>query len=142
MIGFFDCVHCFYVEFCFFFFKQKTAYEMRISDWSSDVCSSDLQFGVRHDGGPGTDQDLCATRPLAWHREGASTVCAGGPDVSAAGARGRPLHVAGRAKPYQRSSAVTATRRALGPLRHAPSWQPPALCLHLASGRSEERRVG
>src|SRR3546814_5712623 len=30
-------------SFCFiFFFKQKTAYEMRISDWSSDVCSSDL----------------------------------------------------------------------------------------------------
>src|SRR3546814_6743021 len=30
-----------------FFFKQKTAYEMRISDWSSDVCSSDLQsFGA------------------------------------------------------------------------------------------------
>src|SRR3546814_9635390 len=32
-----------YVVFCFFFFKQKTAYEMRISDWSSDVCSSDLR---------------------------------------------------------------------------------------------------
>src|SRR3546814_9860362 len=32
------------VVFCFFFFKQKTAYEMRISDWSSDVCSSDLLF--------------------------------------------------------------------------------------------------
>src|SRR3546814_6942802 len=32
----------------FFFFKQKTAYEMRISDWSSDVCSSDLRrFGHR-----------------------------------------------------------------------------------------------
>src|SRR3546814_5844545 len=30
-----------------FFFKQKTAYEMRISDWSSDVCSSDLLAGVR-----------------------------------------------------------------------------------------------
>src|SRR3546814_12936733 len=30
------------VMFYFFFFKQKTAYEMRISDWSSDVCSSDL----------------------------------------------------------------------------------------------------
>src|SRR3546814_8732905 len=28
--------------FVFFFFKQKTAYELRISDWSSDVCSSDL----------------------------------------------------------------------------------------------------
>src|SRR3546814_5001889 len=35
----------------FFFFKQKTAYEMRISDWSSDVCSSDLAQRVadRHD---------------------------------------------------------------------------------------------
>src|SRR3546814_9588200 len=31
-----------------FFFKQKTAYEMRISDWSSDVCSSDLQIFYRH----------------------------------------------------------------------------------------------
>src|SRR3546814_4306067 len=32
--------------FIFFFFKQKTAYEMRISDWSSDLCSSDLtEFG-------------------------------------------------------------------------------------------------
>src|SRR3546814_20799905 len=31
-----------------FFFKQKTAYEMRISDWSSDVCSSDLTHGRRH----------------------------------------------------------------------------------------------
>src|SRR3546814_6065540 len=32
------------VDVCFcFFFKQKTAYEMRISDWSSDVCSSDLR---------------------------------------------------------------------------------------------------
>src|SRR3546814_14295295 len=30
---------------CRFFFKQKTAYEMRISDWSSDVCSSDLAVG-------------------------------------------------------------------------------------------------
>src|SRR3546814_9978289 len=31
-----------FVCLLFFFFKQKTAYEMRISDWSSDVCSSDL----------------------------------------------------------------------------------------------------
>src|SRR3546814_1149570 len=34
---------------CVFVFKQKTAYEMRISDWSSDVCSSDLSF-------PGVDK--------------------------------------------------------------------------------------
>src|SRR3546814_7674856 len=32
------------LSFFVFFFKQKTAYEMRISDWSSDVCSSDLQL--------------------------------------------------------------------------------------------------
>src|SRR3546814_2782304 len=37
------CVRVLYV--CVFFFKQKTAYDMRISDWSSDVCSSDLIGG-------------------------------------------------------------------------------------------------
>src|SRR3546814_9606890 len=51
----------------FFFFRQKTAYEMRISDWSSDVCSSDLfgddvvadqdQDRRRHDGVGGGDAD-------------------------------------------------------------------------------------
>src|SRR3546814_3644253 len=47
------CLCCLRFLF-FFFFKQKTAYEMRISDWSSDVCSSDLgvaleegRFGIR-----------------------------------------------------------------------------------------------
>src|SRR3546814_1584987 len=34
------------MDTCVFFFKQKTEYEMRISDWSSDVCSSDLWFEV------------------------------------------------------------------------------------------------
>src|SRR3546814_10365045 len=34
------------ILFLFFLFKQKTAYEMRISDWSSDVCSSDLIAGT------------------------------------------------------------------------------------------------
>src|SRR3546814_16266838 len=40
----------------FFFFKQKTAYEMRISDWSSDVCSSDLEHangGIDEEAGEG-----------------------------------------------------------------------------------------
>src|SRR3546814_17971507 len=37
------CIVCFlFILYFLFFFKQKTAYEMRISDWSSDVCSSDL----------------------------------------------------------------------------------------------------
>src|SRR3546814_14515530 len=37
----------------FFFFKQKTAYEMRISDWSSDVCSSDLLYQIHDRSGNG-----------------------------------------------------------------------------------------
>src|SRR3546814_10433810 len=52
---------------CFFFFKQKTAYEMRISDWSSDVCSSDL-FGVataRAISSASGSRNLCC--PLAFH---------------------------------------------------------------------------
>src|SRR3546814_2189659 len=42
-----------------FFFKQKTAYEMRISDWSSDVCSSDLIVIVAVVGEPGLVADRC-----------------------------------------------------------------------------------
>src|SRR3546814_4675152 len=40
------------VGLVFFFFKQKTAYEMRISDWSSDVCSSDLLHALVGDAAP------------------------------------------------------------------------------------------
>src|SRR3546814_11330574 len=43
------CVFTSLFWFGFFFFKQKTAYEMRISDWSSDVCSSDLTGHVTVD---------------------------------------------------------------------------------------------
>src|SRR3546814_16111900 len=49
---------------CFFFFKQKTAYEMRISDWSSDVCSSDLPPGSEWRAGPSIN---LATSPDALH---------------------------------------------------------------------------
>src|SRR3546814_16199250 len=69
----------------FFFFKQKTAYEMRISDWSSDVCSSDLHSNCAIDpemsGAPpwprskGTDWNLSA--PLLAKR------CAMGAESSA-----------------------------------------------------------
>src|SRR3546814_7946198 len=58
--------------FCiFFFFKQKTAYEMRISDWSSDVCSSDL-LALIGDGQieqtPGRQRDRGAKRqPRVQH---------------------------------------------------------------------------
>src|SRR3546814_9762666 len=42
MVGLYSCIVNFLLFLYFFFFKQKTAYAMRISDWSSDVCSSDL----------------------------------------------------------------------------------------------------
>src|SRR3546814_5851188 len=55
----------------FFFFKQKTAYEMRISDWSSDVCSSDLSAnsgcgshaGTRRCGERGAGADVGVHQP-------------------------------------------------------------------------------
>src|SRR3546814_11369001 len=50
----------------FFFFKQKTAYEMRISDWSSDVCSSDLGRRVQRAAKP-----LGHSRPLSLPDTGA-----------------------------------------------------------------------
>src|SRR3546814_4141990 len=48
------------VVWCFFCFKQKTAYEMRISDWSSDVCSSDLLLEARAVGVAGEDVGVIA----------------------------------------------------------------------------------
>src|SRR3546814_20931855 len=45
------CIRVMYFLYLFLFFKQKTAYAMRISDWSSDVCSSDLRQ-VRTDRAP------------------------------------------------------------------------------------------
>src|SRR3546814_7833463 len=48
----------------FFFFKQKTAYEMRISDWSSDVCSSDLAGAARIVAVDVVDDKLALARQL------------------------------------------------------------------------------
>src|SRR3546814_1476018 len=64
----------FFMRLClcfFFFFKQKTAYELRISDWSSDVCSSDLADDAVDDqrrqrrgpiGVPGVEDDMAGHR--------------------------------------------------------------------------------
>src|SRR3546814_5300705 len=59
--SFCSTVVCFISVF-FFFFKQKTAYEMRISDWSSDVCSSDLT-------GPGRARSLVAIQEPSRDRQ-------------------------------------------------------------------------
>src|SRR3546814_8661526 len=53
-----------YILNIFFFFKQKTAYEMRISDWSSDVCSSDLAKSGDAPQGTVTPEKLLALRDI------------------------------------------------------------------------------
>src|SRR3546814_6003488 len=62
-----------HTSFRFFFFKQRTAYEMRISDWSSDVCSSDLRGRQPREGGelvhhPADIADLAHDR-IGAHRK-------------------------------------------------------------------------
>src|SRR3546814_1794968 len=78
-----------------FFFKQKTAYEMRISDWSSDVCSSDL---------------LWATRALAR-----ATVCITLVD--------RGNHHLFQPLLYQVATAGLSAPDIAAPLRHILQWQ-------------------
>src|SRR3546814_7034574 len=82
----------------FFFFKQKTAYEMRISDWSSDVCSSDLYRGQdpqphapHHIGHRGFRKAEFAAREMG---------------VRPNGARHSPTH-----RPTQNSAAAARVRR-------------------------------
>src|SRR3546814_1854969 len=103
--------------FVFFFFKQKTAYEMRISDWSSDVCSSDLQ-NTAH-----------------------AVLLPKKPAMVASGRRVSPVDAdsSKAAYPFRRRipNEASASRY---PCRHgiwgaAPGWR-------RTGGRSEERRVG
>src|SRR3546814_9352615 len=56
--------------YCFFFFKQKTSYELRISDWSSDVCSSDLiisELLPQREGGHRYSNSDPVTGQAAWY---------------------------------------------------------------------------
>src|SRR3546814_139258 len=65
----------------FFFFKQKTAYEMRISDWSSDVCSSDLATADAVDGVAGMaaqpDAEVRVAAVAAQHHVERVSFCCG-----------------------------------------------------------------
>src|SRR3546814_2252902 len=77
-----------------FFFKQKTAYEMRISDWSSDVCSSDLEFAVPNGESDRTgNRSSPLTNKIRWARTCAAAhrhrrECEG--DLSTLGGSGFP----------------------------------------------------
>src|SRR3546814_6264696 len=99
----------------FFFFKQKTAYEMRISDWSSDVCSSDLE--PRHRKVSDRRRRL-VSRPVSWQRpEDICCAC--------------PAHTAGEAARHPNDANVPPIcGRAL-----APDYRHP---ISPAKGRSEE----
>src|SRR3546814_3270183 len=87
-VVFVACVSVAYGVFCF---KKKTAYEMRISDWSSDVCSSDLtaQHGsgcrLAHPDGAGeADDDHARPQPAASTKARRSSVtCGSGPNQAA-----------------------------------------------------------
>src|SRR3546814_10540355 len=85
------------VMYFFFVFKQKTAYEMRISDWSSEVCSSDL-----------VDDVACKGREPAGEQIGRSVVVAERVHIDAA-PRGRALQDRGI-----REFIFENTRRAMG----------------------------
>src|SRR3546814_12903439 len=65
----------------FFFFKQKTAYEMRISDWSSDVCSSDLSTPMRPRCTCRSARPRTPSRSESW-RPSAATSTPGAPSRS------------------------------------------------------------
>src|SRR3546814_13784036 len=101
----------------FFFFKQKTAYEMRISDWSSDVCSSDLH----HPGGraDGIDPVRVAVRRRTILPDTAANAGSCQPECSFVFVRHRPPHGTGK----DHSSAASSHQRS-------------------AEHRSEERRGG
>src|SRR3546814_8222587 len=77
------------ILYCFFFFKQKTAYEMRISDWSSDVCSSDLRKA-----GEAREVFECILQPFAERpclRDRAESIEPGAKDAKDAAAADRAL---------------------------------------------------
>src|SRR3546814_13594999 len=80
----------FFLLYSFFFFKQKTAYEMRISDWSSDVCSSDLFVGGDFIGVGIAGLDIGALQPceMAAGRASIARPCFEAPGVSIFGERG------------------------------------------------------
>src|SRR3546814_17551336 len=103
-----------------FFFKQKTAYEMRISDWSSDVCSSDLACKATALPAELRPRNLCSEQRLWWAEEDlnlrphayqacALTTCATGPCTVTSPLRAAFRHT-GRLR-YRHSFAVELTRR-------------------------------
>src|SRR3546814_3752566 len=122
----FDCFSLFFIVFMIgffvFFFKQKTAYDMRISDWSSDVCSSDLGGGGANRArraariARGAELSIvvrggdCDHRP-ARAPQGAGMVRRAGRRRGAAAGQGIALAVADRVRRRDRAGADRAVPR-------------------------------
>src|SRR3546814_6348408 len=120
----------------FFFFKQKTAYEMRISDWSSDVCSSDL-IGSYNPVLPKGDEKrvvLDVERAKHWVAAGAQPTDRVARFLDAAGVKER----AARNNPKKAEPGQKAKDRAEDRAAKAAEAAEAAE----AAKRSEERRVG
>src|SRR3546814_6617431 len=116
--------------FCIFFFKQKTAYEMRISDWSSDVCSSDLK-GSRYDG---------ASHPINGTNRRRETTRTSWEPISA---RGGSRSVAWAAKRKLWKGGVAGSMlMMLSACGAAPIEPPLANELSIARGEAAARRLG
>src|SRR3546814_15099054 len=109
-------------------FNQKTAYEMRISDWSSDVCSSDL----RPDG---------AVRPAGLHQHGLDPAPHADQGHDAAVPQLRRLLAHGAGARHGHGAGADAPARRRGGAVVTTAQQLPRKVV-LAAGRSEERRVG
>src|SRR3546814_989515 len=124
-------IFLFYVRRFFFFLKQRTAYDMRISEWSSDVCSSDLSF--RHceksvKVACDAERSSRRERPQAMPRDPLTSPRAS-PPGRAKGVDGRSVAGAcGRSAPRR----PLPRRPSRAGLEHAPE----------GGGRSEERRGG
>src|SRR3546814_11638025 len=124
----------------FFFFRQKTAYDMRISDWSSDVCSSDLYFIGALPGTLGYDGSDDLLNPTRGFRVSGRL----SPELSLSGQAFGYARTQVDASAYQPVSAgvVLAGRVRLGALLGAPRDAIAASRPFYGGGRASVRGVG
>src|SRR3546814_20120088 len=109
----------------FFFFKQKTAYGMRISDWSSDVCSSDLAAAAQRGTAP-SNHVAGERRPgPAFPHKADDAPANAGTLASEIRLRSRPRHVGRHLGPRPLAGLGSAASMATGPTNGCRKSQPP-----------------
>src|SRR3546814_18001317 len=134
------CVCVVYFLFGVFFFKQKTAYEMRISDWSSDVCSSDLTYGIRS-ARLGSSAYPFAS-PSSMHQRWDSPVVPKRGIFLQRSSRARSLGLIRLAR-NRRATCQSVPTSVCSAFASRPSrWRLEGLTIPITASREEERRVG